>query len=525
MRAVWPHRALGALLSLLLALLAGCTLQEFRHQSDAEYYGQRAERGIGGTGKQHAERGIGGSGVIETAERGIGGTGRELAERGIGGTGLIQTADRGMGGTGKTVAEGGIGGTGIIGTVSAFGSIWVNGAHVHYNQGTAFAEDGATTDYQRLRLGQLVMVEAREEGGRLVASSVAIHHAVIGPVTAVDGENQQLEVLGQRVTLGSTQLAEGAGLKVGQWLSVSGLRDGSGAIVASRLERLPPQPEALLHLPLQQLSAATSDVRLPVEMQQEVQQQVTTGTLRLRGPVRQQQLVVARWQSLPSRPFGGRVTRYILEGYPAAAGQLRSGPYTVPMTKQPKVMQGRAHEGGAQHQRLLLEWQGDTNSQGSAAPIKLQHQPMPQFAPGTLQWAPEPPLSLPTAPAGGASGQPQSHHPKGEPVGASAPEPAAPTTAVPPLLPMQQQPAGSPVQPMETLQRPEKLQRPQLWQGQPGGTKWRPHKPRFERSAIKSGSSGGPLLPVPSPPNPSPPTPAPTPPLHSAPVPLSPGVP
>ncbi|MBJ7536203.1 DUF5666 domain-containing protein [Marinomonas transparens] len=95
--------------------------------------------------------------------------------------------DRGIGGTGKyaNIDDRGIGGTGIIGTITNFGSIWVNGLEVELNKGTQIKVDGIASNEDALRLGQQVKVLAEQEGDTWFAKEILIHHAVIGRIDKI----------------------------------------------------------------------------------------------------------------------------------------------------------------------------------------------------------------------------------------------------------------------------------------------------------------------------------------------------
>lgn len=195
--------------------------------------------GLGGTGAPEAAGGIGGTSEIATG--GIGGTGMpaDPALGGIGGT--SQLAVGGIGGTSKPIA-GGIGGTGdavlplaegetggVVGTITGFASICVNGLEVHYDDQTPVAVDGDPASTSGLAVGQVVAIQVAKGGRGLEATKINVIHAVVGPVSRVDGN--ELEVLGQRVLLPPGDAAPA----LGQIVRVSGLRDSQGSVRASRL--------------------------------------------------------------------------------------------------------------------------------------------------------------------------------------------------------------------------------------------------------------------------------------------------
>ena len=119
----------------------------------------------------------------------------------------------------------------MVGTITGFASICVNGLEVHYEDSTPVTANGAGSSTHSLAIGQVVAIEATPSARGLEAKRVAIVHAVVGPVTRVDGKN--VEVMGQRVVRSDAADA----LAIGDTVRVSGLRDADGAIVASRIDR------------------------------------------------------------------------------------------------------------------------------------------------------------------------------------------------------------------------------------------------------------------------------------------------
>ena len=156
-----------------------------------------------------------------------------IVERGIGGTGApvsmapaIQSADRG------------IGGTGIVGVVTGFGSVFVDGFEVEYDESSSVDIDGAASSVTALRAGQLVAIQA--DGSTLSphARSISVRTAVSGRIEALELGTGTLTIAGQAVSVpAGTWGADRFGL--GDWVSVSGLRRADGTIVASRLDAAP----------------------------------------------------------------------------------------------------------------------------------------------------------------------------------------------------------------------------------------------------------------------------------------------
>jgi hypothetical protein len=154
-----------------------------------------------------------------------------LAERGIGGTGApskVQVADRG------------IGGTGIVGIVTGFASVCVDGLEVRLDKSVPVSIGGHTVTTAQLRVGQMVVINA---SGPLTARdsvaqarTIAVRYEVSGPIEAIDIRTGAIRVAGQVVmVLPTTWMAGRFG--IGNWTSVSGLRQPDGTIIASRLDR------------------------------------------------------------------------------------------------------------------------------------------------------------------------------------------------------------------------------------------------------------------------------------------------
>ena len=154
----------------------------------------------------------------------------------VGDDGMGGTGRDGMGGTGRD----GMGGTGIYGTVTAFGSIIVNGLKIDYDTRTVVGTDGKPAALRDLRIGQVVQSTAINLGDQYYADRVEIQHAVIGPIAEVDHENGTLSILGQDILVNASAGADMEAfttLGEGDYVRVSGLRRSDGVIVASRLDQ------------------------------------------------------------------------------------------------------------------------------------------------------------------------------------------------------------------------------------------------------------------------------------------------
>lgn len=154
---------------------------------------------------------------------------------------------------GGEIAGVGSGGSGLAsGTVSGFGSIYVDGVEIEDAQASTLAEnaDGSTTTVAA-KLGQRVSVLQASTG---VASRVMIEPAVVGTVSQIDAGCSSLMVAGQLVSVNSG-MAKGpltvfgggylalSDVALGDALEIHGIRSpaaaGSGvAVMASRIEKL-----------------------------------------------------------------------------------------------------------------------------------------------------------------------------------------------------------------------------------------------------------------------------------------------
>jgi hypothetical protein len=148
--------------------------------------------------------------------------------------------DRGIGGTGAPVqvAERGIGGTGIVGVVTGFGSVFVNGMEIRYDDSAPVDIDGSASSAAALRVGQLVAIQAEGPVSAPYARTISVRSAVAGRIEALELGSGMLTIGGQTVLVPEgTWGANRFGL--GDWVKVSGLRRADGTIVASRLDAAP----------------------------------------------------------------------------------------------------------------------------------------------------------------------------------------------------------------------------------------------------------------------------------------------
>lgn len=275
---------------------------------------------------------------------GLGGTGVQAyqAPGGIGGTGIGKDGPSGMGGTGINQAgASGLGGTGIVGIITGFASICVNGVEVHFDDTTPVSDNGQVVTARRLAVGQIVSVRASGSGEEFSASNIALIHAVVGPIAAIDRSTGTVSVLGQ--TARAQRGEDLAGLAPGNWVRVSGLRLASGAIDASHFESIAPQAFAQIHGAVGRLDARLVTVegtRVELGAAHSAQGLEPGREVLVTGVWDGRTLHAQNLAMEPTRSALGPVQKLMVEGYVQSANgseiSLGNTPFTlqrdVPMT-------------------------------------------------------------------------------------------------------------------------------------------------------------------------------------------------
>jgi len=143
---------------------------------------------------------------------------------GLGGTGLLAATD--------SEAGSGLGGTGIVGKITGFGSIFVNGIEIEYDNETAFTIDGKTAVNQQLEIGDIVEVLTTDDNKYTQAQIINLRHEVIGKVESVEPQTFSFTVNGQSVV---QAIHEVALPEVGATVAVSGFRIDEQTILSTRV--------------------------------------------------------------------------------------------------------------------------------------------------------------------------------------------------------------------------------------------------------------------------------------------------
>ncbi len=133
---------------------------------------------------------------------------------------------------------GGTGGTGItsFGTITAFGSVFVNGVEFS-TSGAMIVRDDASVTQSDLRVGMVVTVSGSHSGSSGSATRIEVDEAVKGFVEAKADANHWT-VMGQTVLIDDqTRFENNVQPGVGDFAEVHGLVVANGTIAASFIER------------------------------------------------------------------------------------------------------------------------------------------------------------------------------------------------------------------------------------------------------------------------------------------------
>jgi Domain of unknown function (DUF5666) len=158
------------------------------------------------------------------------------------------------GGGSSSVAEITGGGTGVAsGTISGFGSVYVNGVKHKTSSATKITDDDADDNQvigeDKLKVGQVMEIKGKAEDDKNSnAESMEKSAEVKGPVdTAYVVATKTIVVMGQKVLIdNNTSIDDNIGtngvadLKKDDLVEVHGFRDANGVITATRIERQGP---------------------------------------------------------------------------------------------------------------------------------------------------------------------------------------------------------------------------------------------------------------------------------------------
>ena len=128
------------------------------------------------------------------------------------------------------------------GTITGFGSIYVNGVHFQTTH-ALIHKNGVLVDQSQLAVGEIARVRGMKDSGSTGdADSVDVDENIVGAIDSLDSANGTLSVLGQTVRINNgTSFSSDIqpqgidGLSVGDLIRVCGTIDSSGNVVATRI--------------------------------------------------------------------------------------------------------------------------------------------------------------------------------------------------------------------------------------------------------------------------------------------------
>ncbi len=148
------------------------------------------------------------------------------------------------------VADVGVGGTGIVasGTITGFGSVYVNGVKFSTSASTKISDDDVSISEDKLKVGQVVQINGTsQDTANGSAESISVMKELKGPVDKLYDASvtpNTLGVMGQIVIIDNNTIIDNnlgsgglAGLTLGSQVEVNGFRDTNGRVIATRIER------------------------------------------------------------------------------------------------------------------------------------------------------------------------------------------------------------------------------------------------------------------------------------------------
>ena len=153
---------------------------------------------------------------------------------------LLSSCGGGPGGL--LLSEGGIGGTGIsVGSITGFGSIWVNGVRYDVSEASFVRDGAAATGQSDYRVGEIVTITGsiNTDGVSGKAVTVEFNDVLEGTLSNIDLSAKSLEVLGNTIQTDALTVFHGfsllSDLQLGNVLEISGGYNAQGEIRASSI--------------------------------------------------------------------------------------------------------------------------------------------------------------------------------------------------------------------------------------------------------------------------------------------------
>ncbi|MBN2866727.1 MAG: hypothetical protein JXK16_12030 [Thiotrichales bacterium] len=258
---------------------------------------------------------------------------------GLGGTGFIsEDPTSGFGGTGR--ASSGFGGTGVIGTITEFGSIWVNGIEIGYGDKTQVTSDlnqtlrTTATRESVLKLGQQVILETLPNDDKALTKAIHLYYPLAGKITSITENGVVINGEHRVQTSEKTHYDASLRLKVGEYVAVNGYQTDKGVWQATRISANAQNREMYQPTPTKGFSDAVKKVVLETTLQQINQWQALT-KLNATGAKTNARLVVKGvWQN-------GEVNNPQIQPYNDFVNGLMQNQQTLrPMLENRKMPEG-----------------------------------------------------------------------------------------------------------------------------------------------------------------------------------------
>lgn len=206
----------------------------------------------------------------------------------------------------------GIGGTGIVGTITGYGSIYINGQEIFLQRNTRIEEHGKIHAATHLAIGMRAEVLADEDNGRLIARLISLRSAVVGPVQAINIKSKHITVMGQNVVLATKSFN---GVRIGDTLRISGQRLANGDIKASYIDKASTPDKVSVYGPISRLGQNDFWIAgLRIQSIDALKGSLQTGQwVQVSGHYESGRLAATTVQIMPTLPFEGHAKRLLLE--------------------------------------------------------------------------------------------------------------------------------------------------------------------------------------------------------------------
>ena len=244
-----------------------------------------------------------------------------LPRSGFGGTGYKPSS--GFGGTGKTSS--GFGGTGIVGTVTRFGSIWVNGIEVDYGKNAQISSDLLEKD--TLKLGQQVVLETLPLTDKTVTKKIHIYYPIAGEITHVSKEKITINHR-YYIKTNQAKMDKDLRLEKGNFVAINGFSEAPQNWTATRISHNRQQKVFYHPVPKLYFSPAVKQVLIESTLQQLKQwhtinvniKQLSSNSARLlfTGSIKNKRIQLHAIKSYPFKPHlfykAQKLQRYKMKG-------------------------------------------------------------------------------------------------------------------------------------------------------------------------------------------------------------------